>query len=242
MIFALWLLLAAQDEKPKVLFYADPQKSDNAIVRRTKPDVLSTAERHFVEMSKGLFDVTATQDGGEVTAEKLKPYRAVVMFTAINPPADKEALVRWVQEGGAFVGIHSTANTFQGYAPFGEMLGARYDSRPWRARGKPLAKCRILVEDRKHASTKHLPESFEIEDDLYVYKDFDRSRVQVLLSMDPASLDRTNVKQKEFPVSWTRTHGKGRVFYTMLGDSEPVWKDERYRAHLLEGVKWAMER
>lgn len=241
-ILLLALCAAVQDEKPRVLFYSDPQKSDNAIVRRRKPDERSTAERHFVEMTKGIFDVTATQDAAEITAEKLKGYRAVVMFTALQPPADKAALVQWVKDGGAFTGIHSTANTFQGYAPFGEMLGAFYDQRPWRTKDQPLAKAKFKVEDRAHPSTKHFGESFEMTDDLYTYRNFDRSKVTVLLSMDPDSLDLTKTKHGDFPVSWTKAHGKGRVFYTMLGDSEPVWKDERYRTHLIEGVKWTLDR
>ena len=80
----------------------------------------------------------------------------MVFFTAINPPADKEALVEWVREGGAFTGIHSTANTFQSYSPFGEMLGAYYESRPWRTKDKPLEKVRVKVEDTKHPATRHL--------------------------------------------------------------------------------------
>jgi len=235
-------LLQAQDRPPKVLFYADPQGSDNTIIRRRKPDEPSLAEKHFVEATKGAFVVTATQDAAEVTREKLKNYDALVMFTAINPPADREAIVDWVKSGGAFTGIHSTANTFQGYAPFGEMLGACYESRPWRTREKPLAKVRVKVEDTKHAATKHLGDAFEIEDDLYLFRNWDRSKVNVLLSMDAASLDMTKVKRKDpdMAIAWTKTHGKGRVFYTALGDAEHVWKDARYRTHLVEGVKWTM--
>lgn len=236
-------LVPCQDEKlPKVLFYSDPQQSDNDIVRRLKPNVPSPAEKQFVEITKGIFEVTATQDSAEITREKLKAYRAVVFFTAINPPADKEALVEWVKGGGAFVGIHSTANTFQNYPPFGEMLGAYYESRPWRTKDKPLAKARIKVEDARHPATKHLGDAFEIEDDLYLFKNWDRRKVHVLLSLDPTSLDMTKVKRqdKDMAIAWTKTYGKGRVFYTALGDAEPVWKDARYRTHLIEGVKWTI--
>ncbi|MCI0418618.1 MAG: ThuA domain-containing protein [Acidobacteria bacterium] len=236
-------LVPSQDQKlPKVLFYSDPQQSDNDIVRRTRPDLLSPAEKQFVEITKGIFEVTATQDSREVTRDKLKDYRAVVFFTAINPPADKEGLVEWVMDGGAFVGIHSTANTFQNYAPFGEMLGAYYESRPWRAKDKPLAKARIKVEDTGHPATKHLGDEFEVEDDLYLFKNWDRRKVHVLLSLDPMSLDMTKVKRKDtdMAIAWTKTHGKGRVFYTALGDAEHVWKDARYQTHLIEGVKWTI--
>lgn len=233
-----------QDENlPKVLFFSDPQRSDNDIIRRTEPDTFSPAEKYFAEMTQGIFEVTVTQDPAEVTREKLQNYNAVVFFTAINPPVDKEALVEWVKNGGAFIAIHSTANTFQGYAPFGEMLGAYYESRPWRTKEKPLEKARIVVEDKSHPATKHLGDSFEIEDDLYLYKNWDRSKVNVLLSLDPLSLDMTKVKREnqDMAIAWTKTYGKGRVFYTMLGDAEHVWQDSRYRTHLIEGVIWAME-
>src|SRR3954447_17700708 len=71
---------------PKVLFFANPMGSDNDVIRRPRPDVLSVAERHFAELTRGVFEVTITQEGAEVTREKLGRYRGVVFFTAINPP------------------------------------------------------------------------------------------------------------------------------------------------------------
>src|SRR3954447_25783001 len=156
---------------PKVLFFANPMQSDNDVVRRARPESLSVAERHFNELSKGVFDVTITQDGTEVVPEKLARYKAVVFFTAINPPGvDVDGLVEWVRDGGAFVGIHSTANTYQGHPAFGAMLGARYDRRPWRTKENPQTRVRVKVEDRTHPATRHLGESFELADALYRFK------------------------------------------------------------------------
>jgi type 1 glutamine amidotransferase len=235
------------EELPRVLFFSNPMSSDNDVIRRPAPDVLSIAERHFADIAKGRFEVTITQDGAEVRREKLARYQAVVFFTAINPPGvDKDGLIEWVKEGGAFIGIHSTANTYQGHAPFGEMLGAYYDRRPWRTREHPQTKVRIKVEDRTHPATRHLGESFEIADDIYQFKRFDPARVKLLLSLDPSSLDLENPKvnreDEHLPVAWARLHGKGRVFYTALGDWEETWKDPRYRTHLVEGIRWAMGR
>lgn len=68
--------------------------------------------------------------------------------------------------------------------------------------------------------------------------------MQLLLSLDPSSLDlaspKVNREDKYFPVAWAKTHGKGRVFYTALGDWEETWKDPRYRTPLIEGIQWAM--
>lgn len=244
-LFLALATLATAAELPTVLFLANPMRSDNDVIRRPEPNVLSIAERHFEELSRGVFKVTITQDGTEVTREKLSRYQAVVFYTAIQPTdIDQEALIRWVREGGAFVGIHSTANTFQKNSEFGEMLGAFYDRRPWRTPTSPQVNVRVTVNDRLHPATQHLPATFEISDDIYQFKRFDPSKVHVLLSLDPASLDLENSKvnraDRQFPVSWTKHYGSGRVFYTALGDWEPVWQDPRYRIHLIQGIKWAI--
>ena len=57
-----------------------------------------------------------------------------------------------------------------------------------------------------------------------------------------------------FPVSWCKTYGKGKVFYTSLGHREDIWdadpdlKDRKnspdisktYQAHVLGGIEWAL--
>ena len=218
--------------------------SDNDVIRRPSPEVLSVAESYFDKISKGVFEVTITQNGAEVTAENLTRYKAIVFFTAINPPGiDKESLIEWVRDGGAFVGIHSTANTFQTFPPFGAMLGANFDRRPWRTKENPQTKVRIKVNDRSHPSTRHLGDSFEIADDIYQFKNFDPDNTQLLLSLDPASLEdnpRMNRQDRHLPISWARSHGVGRVFYTALGDWEATWKNPDYQTHLLKGIQWAM--
>lgn len=239
-------LVHAAPGLPRVLFLANPMTSDNDVVRRGPNGELSVAERNFAELSKGVFDVTITQDGAEVTKEKLGRYQAIVFFTAINPPGvDVDALVAWVKAGGAFVGIHSTANTYQRIPAFGEMLGANYDRRPWRTAQAPQTKVRVKVNDATHPATRHLGSSFEIADDIYQFKNFDHRGVQLLLSLDRSSLDlsapKMNREDPNLPVAWCKTFGDGRVFYTALGDWEPVWRDPRYRTHLIEAIRWAMK-
>jgi hypothetical protein len=239
------LNVTAAPSLPKVLFFANPMRSDNHIVRRDRPDELSAGERQFRTLSEGVFEATITQDGREVTRDKLSRYQAVIFFTAINPPdVDVDALMDWVRAGGAFIGIHSTANTYKQHPGFSEMLGARFDRRPWRTAKAPQTRVRVKVDDQTHPATRHLGESIELADDIYQYKDFDRAGVTLLLSLDPSSLDLENPKVNRsdtvFPVAWAKTYGRGRVFYTALGDWEPTWEDPRYRTHLIEGIRWAM--
>lgn len=43
-------------------------------------------------------------------------------------------------------------------------------------------------------------------------------------------------------MAWTRTEGKGRIFYTSLGHREDVWTNPVWRQHLLGGMAWALEK
>lgn len=245
-LFAVTALHAAAP-LPKVLFFANPMTSDNDVIRRAQPGELSVAERHFADLARGLFDATLTQNGAEISREKLPRYDAVVFFTAINPPdVDVDALLAWIKAGGAFTGIHSTANTYQRIPAFGDMLGANYDRRPWRTGAAPQTKMRLKVNDPTHPATRHFGENLEFADDLYQFKNFDPAKVRLLLSLDPASLDLTVTKlnrdDRRLPVAWTKTYGHGRVFYTALGDWEPTWRDPRYRTHLAQGILWTLRR
>jgi putative heme-binding domain-containing protein len=103
----------------------------------------------------------------------------------------------------------------------------------------------VRVEDTGHVALRHLGESFEIEDEIYQFKEpYDRARMRVLMSIDPASVDlaRPEVHRtdRDFAITWTKPWGKGRVFYTALGHRPEVWKDERFQKLLEGGFAWAM--
>ena len=77
----------------------------------------------------------------------------------------------------------------------------------------------------------------------YQLKNFDAENTQLLLSLDSASLEdnpRMNRQDRHLPISWAKSYGKGRVFYTALGDWEATWRNPDYQTHLLKGIQWAM--
>jgi hypothetical protein len=78
---------------------------------------------------------------------------------------------------------------------------------------------------------------FTIKEEIYQYREYEPKAVRVLLSLN---MEKTELKMPRLvPVSWVRDYGTGRLFYTNLGHNESTWKDERFRKHILEGVKWA---
>src|SRR5207244_2210537 len=88
-----------------------------------------------------------------------------------------------------------------------------------------------------HPATAHFSTSFKILDEIYEFKNWDRSKVHVLLSMH--NHPQTGAPG-DYPVSWTNRLGKGRMFYTSLGHREDVYDRDDYRRHLLGGIRWAL--
>jgi len=225
-------------ELPKVLFLTHSGGWKHSVVLRSPDGSLSWAEKQLQRAAKGRFEVVATQDLGAITRENLKGYKGVVFYTTGELAIDKEALIDFVKEGGGFAGIHSATDTLYKYPPYGELVGGYFDGHPWHER------VTVRVDDPKHPATAHLGPSFELTDEIYQFRDWDRAKVQVLLSLDPAKVDLTKkgVKRtdKDFGLAWTDSFGKGRTFYTALGHREEVWADPRFLTHLVNGVAWTV--
>jgi hypothetical protein len=92
----------------------------------------------------------------------------------------------------------------------------------------------------------------DYQDEMYVFRDapYSRDKLHIILSIDASSFEPTlknpkdpkrdlTRKDKDYAISWCRTEGKGKVFYTSFGHDEKVWKDEKFQKHLFGGLKWA---
>ena len=64
------------------------------------------------------------------------------------------------------------------------------------------------------------------------------------MRLDPSKLDLNNShvhrKDHDFAVTWAKTYGKGRVYYSTLGHVEQNWDDPRMQKMYVEAIKWAM--
>ncbi len=196
--------------------------------------------------ASGVLDVSATEETDPFTAEGLAEFDVVAFVNTTGDVLDnqhQDALVSWLEAGGAFVGVHSATDTEHGWPWFAEMIGARFVSHPpW------LQNVTITVEDRNHPATEHLEATFDFLDEHYNYDRSPRDGAEVLLTLDEAtavSLEGEPVTEfshhGDHPVSWTRQQGSGRVFYTNLGHDPRTWEDPRFQGHLLGGLRWALE-
>jgi uncharacterized protein len=208
-------------------------------------EVIPTSQGVLKEIGENsrAFEMTATEDVSVFTAENLRHYAAVIFFTTGELPmsdAQKGALLAFVRSGGGFIGVHSASDTFYLWPEYGKLIGGYFNEHPWRQ------KVTVDVADPGNLLVAFLAPSFAISDEIYQIRDFEAASSRILLRLDPASvdLDAQNVHRQDYgwPLAWTRSFGRGRVFYTALGHEEAVWRDPRYQQMLTNAILWTIRK
>lgn len=209
---------------------------------------LASVERWGKET--GLWDTYIRTDSQLLTKKKLEDnaknldyFDTVLFYTTGELPMDAEqkaALLSFVRdEGKGFIGVHSAADTFYQWPEYGDMIGGWFDRHPWNTFEAP-----IVVEDKNHPATAHLPNAFVLKDEIYQFKNYSRDKVRVLMRLDETKLDLANKNVRrtdnDFAVTWVKNYGKGRVFYSTLGHIEEVYDNPDIKKMYIEGIKWAL--
>lgn len=208
-----------------------------------KHDYLPLAEEVIKQIGKesGNFEATTTKDCSLINEENLKNYDGLIFATTGELPMSDEqkaALIDFVKvDGKAFIGIHNATDTFYEFPEYGEMIGGYFKGHPWSQRVD------VIVEDRDHPSTKHLNSvEMGILEEIYTFKNWSRDKTRVLVSLDNNSVDLSNGNREDddYALVWCHEYGEGRVFYTGFGHYKEIWGYEKFRKHLLNGIRWAM--
>lgn len=200
-----------------------------------------------IAVSEQVVQTLAQKDGGfsvdyvrteaemaeKMTPAALKSYDAVFFANTTGelPLPDRDAFLSWIADGRGFVGAHAATDTFHKYEPYTQMIGARFKTHG------PQVEVECLVENKAHPATKHLGDTFKVFDEIYQFKNYDRAQFQGLLALNKHPNNNT---PGDYPIAWTRAHGRGRVFYTALGHRKDVWQASWFQTHLLGGIRWAL--
>jgi type 1 glutamine amidotransferase len=153
----------------------------------------------------------------------------------------KADLLSFIKDDGkGFVGAHTAITAFYTWPEYGEMIGGYFDDHPWLIFNAP-----VINEAPDFPAMKGFPHEFTVRDEIYQVKNFSRSKVRVLARLDASKIDldnpRVHRKDKDFPVAWARTYGKGRVFYSCFGHTTESWDDPRMQQMWMGAIKWAMK-
>src|SRR5215218_8985208 len=144
-------------KKKRVLFITESKGFRHGVVTRPKDDSLALAEKVLTEIGQksGDFEAVCSQDSRKmITKENLDGFDAVFFYTTGSLPlsaTQKADFLDFVRKGGGFAGAHSASDTFYDWPEYGKLVGGYFDGHPWHQ------KIKVVVEDRKHPATKHLP-------------------------------------------------------------------------------------
>jgi type 1 glutamine amidotransferase len=200
------------------------------------------------------FEVKATKDGGIFDSPDFHKYAAA--GTDKNPPmspAGKQKLLDAIRGGMGFVGIHAASDTFHTqpdpedrsnrYIAHGEqsdpylrMLGGEFITHGSTPR---LQDTNLIVNDPKFPGLEGVSSPVKFNDEWYSLKDF-RTDLHVILTLDTKGMSGKPYERAPYPMTWARMEGKGRVFYTAIGDRPENWSNPFFLNLLGGGIRWAM--
>jgi len=166
----------------------------------------------------------------EVLAGGLDAFDATLFYTDVGTltEAQEDGLLRFIEAGGGFFGLHTAAASFRDRRSYHAMLNGFFDGH------SPYMDFTVRVVDGEHPITRGL-EDFSVTDELYYLK-HDPSHAHRLLEARDPTRDETHV------TAFTREHGGGRVFYFALGHDMAVLTNPTFQEILRRGVIWTGRR
>ncbi|MHB0859386.1 MAG: ThuA domain-containing protein [Anaerolineae bacterium] len=139
-------------------------------------------------------------------------YDAVVVYTTgfehDLTPAREQGLLRFVCNGGGFVGIHSATDSFRGSRAYVDMLNGEFLTHPHHHEFV------VTITDHEHYLTTRMPD-WTVYDEMYHLQNHDPSKVTLLAS--------TRWLDKQVPMAYARDYGQGRVAYLANGHTLEAW-------------------
>jgi type 1 glutamine amidotransferase len=94
----------------------------------------------------------------------------------------------------------------------------------------------MRVVDPNFPGAKGLSD-FRLTEEWYSMKNF-APDLHVILTQDTAGMKGSDYDRPNFPATWARAHGRGRVYYTSMGHREDVWANPLFQNMLLGAVSW----
>ncbi len=240
-VFSLATGAAGAAEAPIRVLYLDQSVGwrHRPVTRPAEGLAPSEAAMIAIGKASGAFETQVTQDAREITPERLKNVDVLVFYTTGALPISPEAWAAVQQRFAAgklgFVGLHSAADTAWGYEGPGldytRFVGGQFAGHPW----TEDQKVRVKAIDN-HPLAAPWGRSVDLVEEIYQYKRFDPAAVRVIQSLDYSG---TPLKRPyAVPVSWVRSVGNGRLFFTNLGHNEATWADPRFAEQIVRAVRW----
>jgi type 1 glutamine amidotransferase len=180
------------------------------------------------------FAVDDTADPARI-GQGLAGYRAVVFLSTTGDlldPGQQAALERYLRGGGGWVGVHAAADAEYDWPWYGGLVGA------WFRRHPAVQRATVLPTPGAAALAGKLPARWERSDEWYDFHANPRGRVRVLATVDESTY-RDGGMGTDHPIAWCQEYDGGRSWYSAMGHTGESFREPRFLAHLLAGLRYA---
>ena len=189
------------------------------------------------------FKIDITDDTSKISDENLKNYQVFVMLQLAPfdmSYAQQDALQKFVERGGGWVGIHAAGLTgkeflapktkywqwFEGF--MGDVI---YSPHPAYQQGT------VIIEDQNSPITKGLPAKLEVADEWYEFDKSPRANVHVIATADETTY-KQNKPMGDHPMIWTNENFH-RMIYICIGHSPSDLDNPNYIMLVKNAILWA---
>ena len=248
-----------------LLVFTKSSGFEHQVVKRAdgKPSIV---ESTVTELGKKHgFQVETSKDGRIFDSGDFHKFAGMLFFTTgdltkegtdKNPPMSAEGKQKFldaIHGGIGFVGVHAAADTFHTepdsmekgtrYVAYGEksdpylrMMGGEFIIHGDNPR---LQTTDLIINDPKFPGLEGVTSPVEMNEEWYSLKDF-MPDLHVILTIDTSKLKNAPYERRPYPGTWARMHGKGRVFYTAIGDRPENWQNAFFQNLLAGGIRWTI--
>lgn len=213
---------------PKVLVFAKIAGFHHESIAKAIPAIEKLGKENG-------FDIDTTTNSAMFEEDTLKKYSAIIFLNttgALFNTNERVALQRYIQAGGGYMGIHAATDAEYDWGWYNRLVGAYFESHPHQQEAK------LIVKDKSHISTKHLPDVWTRKDEWYNFKKLNND-VHVLISIDEKSYE-GGKNGDNHPMAWYHDYDGGRAFYTELGHTNESYTEPLFLQHILGGIQYAI--
>ncbi len=218
---------------------------------------IAGADRFFVELSVDKnYGIFTTANGAVFNAKELARFKVIVFNNMTGDtlsPTQKDAFKTWLENGGAWIGLHSAGDSSHKTWPWYDtnIIGPEFIGHPADPQFQD-AKLVTLAPD--HPIMNGIPSEWVQNDEWYSYdgvpQDFG---LTPLVGLDETSYSpknevygdvsdlRMGPTPIEHPVVWVGEIGKGRVAYSAIGHNHTSYDYPIYRQLLTNTFNWVIQ-
>lgn len=224
------------------------------------PAIAASCEA-FTLMGKktGAFETTISDDPAVFERASLKQYDAVFLNNTLGATFTetqyRQNLLEFITGGGGLMGVHGTVIAFtkslwpaqEDWPEFGHLLGARGYAHHHGYTDEHIS---IKVDEPAHPLARAFGgNGFDMTSEFFRHHEpWSRDRCRVILSIDTANTDLSIYKpgdpclraDHDYALAWIKHYGKGRVFYTGIGNDPEIYENSRMLRFHLDAAQFVL--